>query len=91
MNTIIIRTVNYGEKVVNLGAHAVKCVKGGLWYGGLMQIAVYTRQDESAGYIVNFNCATGTKTLERLKCTYIDSESVKKYGRECVTVYLPLI
>ena len=86
-----IKTVPYGEKTVNLGAHAVKCVQGGLWHNGMIQIAVYTRKDESAGYMVNFNCATGTKTIERLKCTYIDRESAKKYGRKCITINLPIL
>lgn len=70
---------------------AVKIVWCGINYCNELQAQVFTSEDERSGYIVYFNLKTQTKRLERIRVSYIDEQSAKKYGRKCVTEILPII
>jgi len=91
MNTTEIRTANFGTHTIELNKHVTHVSTGGIWFNGLIQIVCYTSKNEDSGYIINYNVKTKKRNIERLKQTYIDSESVKLYGRKCVTKKLPIL
>lgn len=73
--------------------HAVRLVIGGIWWNGDLDAAAYTAHDQSAGYLITVNIHTGKRTLKRLTRTYMDQNSVRKYGRRqaVITELLPII
>ena len=87
---ITINTAEYGTHEVH-APRGVKAVVGGLWWNGLIEVAVYTRADERAGYLIQYNVQTRERRLKRLKCTYTSAESRKQYGRKAVTEILPIL
>lgn len=68
----------------------VHSVSGGLWGNGDIDVIHYTSPDESSGVMVRYNAITGKPVkYSRIRQTYISYESALKYGRKCVTDFLP--
>lgn len=90
MNYIEINTVETGLHILNLPKCVKKTITGGLWSNGDIQIACYTSENERTGFLITYNQHTQQMKYERLKISYIDSDSIKKYGRNVVREILPI-
>ena len=80
-----------GNVTYNVSDLVKKVVYYGINFLDELQIKAFTSTDEKSGYIIYLNIKTGQKRLERIQVSYISEESAKKYGRKCVTEYLPII
>jgi len=80
-----------GNVTYNVSNLVKKVVYCGINFCNELQIQAFTSTNEKSGYIIYLNIKTGKKRLERIQVSYISEESSKKYGRKCVTEYLPII
>ena len=90
MQTLTAETTigNATYQVSNIVKKIVYC---GINFWNELQIQAFTSEDESSGYIIYLNIKTGVKKLSIIKVSYISGESSKKYGRQCVREFLPII
>ena len=89
MNLVSTETT-LGSASFTVSDKATKIVWCGINYLNELQAQVFTSEDERSGYIVYYNLKTQAKRLERIKVSYIDAQSIKRYGRKCVTEILPI-
>ena len=78
-----------GDANFKVSDKATKIVSCGISFN-ILRCQVFTSEDERSGYIVEYHLLTHKKTLKRIKVSYISSESIKKYGRKCVSEILPI-
>lgn len=84
-------TTTIGNATYQVSNLVKKIVCCGINFCNELQIQAFTSQDESSGYIIYLNLKTGKKRLARIQVSYISEESVKKYGRNCVKEFLPIV
>lgn len=90
MNSIEINTVDNGTHKISLPKCVKKAIQGGLWSSGLIQIACYTSEDQTSGFMLDYNVKTGARKLNRLYTSYLSYESSLKYGRRVIKEVLPI-
>lgn len=87
------KTINttLGNITYNPIAGTIKTVIGGLWGNGDIDIVFYTSPSEESGIIATYNAKSNSLVkYRRIVQSFISSDSVKKYGRECVKETLPI-
>jgi len=90
MENITIETT-IGNATFPVIKETIKVVSCGITWGGVLQVRIWTSEDQTSGYITEYNLKTGVRKLKRIKVSYISAESVKKYGRKCISEILPII
>jgi len=90
MQTIQANT-SLGNPIYTVSDSVKKIVSCGINYCNELQLQAFTSEDETSGYIIYLNLKTGKKRLSRIKVSYMDENSVKRYGRKCVNEILPII
>jgi hypothetical protein len=79
----------YGARTIRT-PYAVHVETGGLDHEGNIWVTVWTSQDRTTGYHVRQNVHNDKRHIQRLKRTYMDRHTIRKYGRQAVTETLPL-
>jgi hypothetical protein len=69
----------------------VRVITCGINYLNDLQIKVFTDPNEKSGYLLFYNLTTGKKTFSRLRVSYSDEFTRRKFGKGLRMETLPII